>query len=105
MVKKRLTDIGLGEFCLELHSGKTADKSEIVRKIENTLSLKYEFDQTRFNTDGDTITDYRNTLKQPLAALHKKRGLGVSVYEGIVNYLNNASAPELVNIESTFYDN
>jgi len=105
VVKKRLTDIGLGEFCLELHSGKTADKGEIVRKIENTLSLKYEFDQTRFNTDGDTIVDYRNTLKQPLAALHKKRGLGVSVYEGIVNYLNNATAPELVNIESTFYDN
>ncbi len=105
VVKKRLTDIGLGEFCLELHSGKTADKGEIVRKIENTLSLKYEYDQSRFNTDGETITEYRNTLKQPLYALHKKRGLGVSVYEGIVNYLNNASAPELVNIESTFYDN
>ena len=105
VVKKRLTDIGLGEFCLELHSGKTADKAEIVRKIENTLSLRYEFDATKFNADGDTISDYRDTLKQPLYALHKKRGLGVSVYEGIVNYLNNAAAPELVNIESTFYDN
>ena len=105
VVKKRLTDIGLGEFCLELHSGKTADKAEIVRKIENTLSLTCEFDATRFNTDGDAITDYRDTLKQPLKALHKKRGLGVSVYEGIVNYLNNSAAPELVNIESTFYDN
>ena len=105
VVKKRLNDIGIGEFCLELHSGKTVDKGEIVRTIENTLSLSSEFDQTKFNADGEAIAEYRDTLYQPLYALHKKRGLGVSVYEGIVNYLSNASAPELVNIESTFYDN
>lgn len=105
VVKKRLGDVGIGEFCLELHSGKTVDKGEIVRSIENTLSLKSEYDQTKFNADGEAIGEYRDTLYQPLYALHKKRGLGVSVYEGIVNYLSNASAPELVNIESTFYDN
>lgn len=105
VVKKRLNEIGIGEFCLELHSGKTVDKSEIVRSIENTLSLKSEYDQTRFRADGEAIAEYRDTLYQPLYALHKKRGLGVSVYEGIVNYLANSSAPELVNIESTFYDN
>ncbi len=105
VVKKRLTDIGIGEFCLELHSGKTVDKGEIVRSIENTLSLKSEYDQTKFTADGEAISEYRDTLYQPLYALHKKRGLGVSVYEGIVNYLSNAAAPELVNIESTFYDN
>lgn len=105
VVKKRLGDVGIGEFCLELHSGKTVDKGEIVRSIENTLSLKSEYDETKFNADGEAIGEYRDTLYQPLYALHKKRGLGVSVYEGIVNYLSNASAPELVNIESTFYDN
>ena len=105
VVKKRLNDIGIGEFCMELHSGKTVDKSEIVRSIENTLALKSEYDEERFITDGETISEYRDTLYQPLYALHKKRGLGVSVYAGIVNYLSNASAPELVNIESTFYDN
>ncbi|MDE6790511.1 MAG: DUF4011 domain-containing protein, partial [Clostridia bacterium] len=105
VVKKRLNDIGIGEFCLELHSGKTVDKGEIVRSIENTLSLKSEYDETKFTADGDAIREYRDTLHQPLYALHKKRGLGVSVYDGIVNYLQNAAAPELVNIESTFYDN
>ncbi|MGN0803923.1 MAG: DUF4011 domain-containing protein, partial [Candidatus Coproplasma sp.] len=104
VVKKRLDEIGIGEFCLELHSGKV-DKGELVRKIENTLSLRSEYDDSKFISDGETIKEYRDTLAQPLDALHKKRGLGVSVYEGIVNYLANASAPELVNIESTFYDN
>lgn len=104
VVKKRLDELGLGDFCLELHSGK-ADKGEIVRSIENTLALKSIYDDTRFRADGETIKEYRDTLSRPLKALHKKRGLGVSVYQGIVNYLSNASAPELVNIESTFYDN
>ncbi len=104
VVKKRLNDINIGEFCMELHSGK-ADKSEIVRSIENTLQLRYEYDNSRFVTDTERIKEFRDTLSTPLRALHKKRGLGVSVYEGIVNYLANASAPELVNIESTFYDN
>ena len=105
VVKNRLTEIGIGEFCLELHSGKTVDKGEIVRSIENTLSLKSEYDESKFVADGETISGYRDTLYQPLYALHKRRGLGVSVYDGIVNYLANAGAPELVNIESTFYDN
>ncbi|MGN0807647.1 MAG: DUF4011 domain-containing protein [Candidatus Coproplasma sp.] len=104
VVKKRLNEIGIGEFCLELHSGK-ADKGEVVRSIENTLSLKLSYDDSRFKADCESVKEYRDTLSRPLKALHKKRGLGFSVYQGIINYLANSSAPELVNIESTFYDN
>lgn len=105
VVKKRLSEVGVGEFCLELHSGKTIDKGEIARSIENTLSLKDDYDDGAFLSDDEKIAEDRNVLKQPLTALHKKRGLGISVYEGIIGYLRNQTAPELVNIESTFYDN
>ncbi|MGN0813822.1 MAG: DUF4011 domain-containing protein [Candidatus Coproplasma sp.] len=104
VVKKRLTEIGIADFCLELHSGKAADKAEIIRGIENTLALKDEFTDEKFISDAQKIEEDRGILKQPLAALHKKRRLGVSVYEGILYYLQNKNAPELVNIESTFYD-
>lgn len=104
VVKKRLNEIGLGEFCLELHSGKSTDKTEIVRSIENTLSLTAELDSEKFNLAAENILNTRQSLKKPLTALHKKRRLGVSVYEGILYYLQNKNAPELVNIESTFYD-
>ncbi|MBD5632601.1 MAG: DUF4011 domain-containing protein [Clostridia bacterium] len=104
VVKKRLVEIGIGEFCLELHSGKTADKSEIIRNIENTLQLSADNDGEKFKAAGEKISDLRDTLRAPLDALHKKRRLGVSVYGGIVYYLQNKDAPELVNIESTFYD-
>lgn len=104
VVKKRLVEIGIGEFCMELHSGKSADKNEIIRNIENTLSLTAEPDDDKFTATGERITETRSALRAPLAALHKKRRLGVSVYEGIVYYLQNKDAPELLNIESTFYD-
>ncbi len=104
VVKKRLCDIGIGEFCLELHSGKSADKGEIIRNIENTMSLTATADGEKFSGAGERIKEVRKSLKAPLDALHKKRRLGVSVYEAIVYYLQNKSAPELVNIETTFYD-
>ena len=104
VVKKRLAGIGLGDFCLELHSGKTINKGEIIRSIENTLAFSSDFDGGAFEATAERIKDIRRTLKEPLFALHRKRRLGVSVYEGIVNYLKNKSAPDLVNIESNFYD-
>ena len=104
VVKKRLSEIGIGDFCLELHSGKTADKSEIIRNIENTLALSGVNDSEKFVDTAAKIKDVREKLRAPLAALHKKRRLGVSVYEGIVYYLQNKSAPELMDIETTFYD-
>jgi hypothetical protein len=104
VVMKRLQDIGIGDFCMELHSGKTTDKSEIVRSIESTLSLVAEKDNDKFQATGEKIVDIRKSLSDPFVALHKKRRLGVSVYEGIIYYLQNKNAPELVNIESTFYD-
>lgn len=104
VVKKRLCDIGIGEFCLELHSGKSADKSEILRSIENTLGLTCGDDGDKFSSCAEHIKETRETLRAPLEALHKKRRLGVSVYEGIVYYLKNKSAPDLLNIETTFYD-
>lgn len=104
VVKKRLCDIGIGEFCLELHSGKSADKTEVVRNIENTLSLAGSYDVERFRSVGEKIALTRGNLRAPLEALHKKRRLGVSVYESILYYLQNRNAPELVNIETTFYD-
>ncbi len=104
VVQKRLSDIGIGDFCLELHSGKSYDKSEIVRHINETLALTGSADGEKFLAEAAKIKDVREKLRAPLEALHKKRRLGVSVYEGIVYYLQNKSAPDLMNIETTFYD-
>jgi len=104
VVKKRLDGIGIGEFCLELHSGKT-DKSDVLRRMEETLTLAgKETAQEGFVTRAREIVTLREELKAPMLALHKKRRLGISVYEGILLYLKNKSAPDVLDIESAFYD-
>lgn len=103
VVKKRLDSIGLGDFCLELHSNKV-DKSVILHNLETTLSLKSEEKNPDFAIKGELIETIRRELNEPVNALHKKRRLGVSIYEAILIYLMNKNAPDVLDIESTFYD-
>ncbi len=111
VVKKRLDAIGIGDFCMELHASKT-DKGEFVKKIENTLSLaqggnqaeEENFSEADYTQSADGISELKKLINSPLSALHKKRRLGVSVYEALLIYLKNKNAPEILNIESTFYD-
>ncbi len=103
VVKKRLDSIGIGEFCLELHSNKT-DKSDVVRRMESTLALTAEEPVSGFERSAEEIIALREELKAPMLALHKKRRLGVSVYQAMLLYLQNKSAPDILDIESSFYD-
>ena len=103
VVKKRLDSIGIGEFCLELHSNKT-DKTDVLRRIEQTLALAKEEDVSGFSERAKELVALREELKAPMRALHEKRRLGISVYQAILLYLKNKSAPDILDIESSFYD-
>lgn len=103
VVKKRLDSIGLGEFCLELHSNKT-NKTEVIQKLQNTLGLAGAQEKVVLGETSNNIARLKTELNEPLEALHKKRRLGVSVYEALMICLKNKNAPSIMNIESTFYD-
>ncbi|MBE7079996.1 MAG: DUF4011 domain-containing protein [Clostridiales bacterium] len=103
VVKKRLDSLGLGDFCLELHSNKT-NKTEVLQKLQNTLALAGAQEQVRLDETAVSIARLKNEIAEPMEALHKKRRLGVSVYEALLICLQNKNAPTIMNIESTFYD-
>ncbi len=103
VVKKRLDSLGLGDFCLELHSNKT-NKSDVLQKLTTTLSLAGETEKVRLSEKSRAITQLREDLSAPMVALHKKRKLGLSIYEALLVCLKNKSAPDIMNIESSFYD-
>ena len=103
VVKKRLDSIGLGDFCLEVHSNKL-DKAELLKKLDATLSLSCAQEVSEFAAKGEQIEELRRSLNAPVSALHRKRRLGVSLYEGILIYEKNKNAPDVLDIESTFYD-
>lgn len=104
VVRKRLTDIGIGEFCLEFTTGKPADKSALITSLQSTLDLKNAEYTDTFAEDGRKIEEVRGALSRPYSALHKKRTIGASVYDGILYYFRNRKSSDLMNIESTFYD-
>ena len=102
VVKKRLDTIGIGEFCLELHSNKT-DKSDVLRRFESTLALA-KAALPALSEKAKELSILRDELKAPMQGLHAKRRLGISVYQAILGYLQNKSAPDVMDIESSFYD-
>ena len=59
------------------------------------FSLAAEQDDPDFESKNEQIGEVRKTLNEPIMALHKKRRLGVSVYEGILIYLKNKNADEV----------
>ncbi|MGI0480093.1 hypothetical protein ACN4EE_04805 [Geminocystis sp. CENA526] len=79
VVQRRLDGIGLGNFCLELHS------SDVNRK-QVVESLMASFNQQRLSkVDASELLADLEEIKRKLAdypiALHEKQSLGLSMYE------------------------
>src|SRR5665648_781072 len=81
VVKKRLAEAGLADFCLTLHSYK-ANKKEILNQLAKTLTLQ------RISVREDAIyklsvlEERRNTINEYQEQLHTKVApLNVSIYE------------------------
>ncbi len=103
VVHRRLQNIGLGDFCLELHSNK-ANKTVVLSHIINTLSLADTTTEQDLEEKAQEIAVPLEKLAKELAALHRKRYLGFSLYEAILNYFDNEDAPDCLNIDSIFYE-
>lgn len=102
VVKKRLDSLGIGEFCLELHSNKT-DRADVVKRIESTLALTSS-EEISLAERAQELAHLREELRRPMEALHRKRRLGISVYQALLLYLQSKDAPDILDIESSFYD-
>lgn len=79
VVKRRLDDRGLGDFCLELHSHK-ANKREVAAELGRCLGLGPE---RVANGDADLaeLADVRTQLNAYVAELHRDRTpLGMSAF-------------------------
>lgn len=74
VVYRRLCAVGLGEFCLELHSTK-ANKRSVMQDLRNTLDAslqRVEISETstqRLPVVRELLTNYINAVHQPYGAL------------------------------------
>jgi hypothetical protein len=102
VVKKRLDEVGIGGFCLELHSNKT-DKNEVTGRLLNNLELEKTAKNPEFRQKSDEIKKLRAEQNKIIAAIHKKGGI-CSIYDAMTRYSENADAADNLVIEHGFYE-
>ncbi len=81
VVYKRLSEVGLAHFCLELHSSK-ANKQQVVAELKRSLDENLIPRKLPSIHEFEQMTVYREALNGYVTALHEKRPyLQRSVYE------------------------
>jgi len=81
VVYKRLSEVGLAHFCLEMHSSK-ANKQQVVAELKRSLDETLVPRKLPSNHEFERLTEYRDALNDYVTALHKQRPyLHCSVYE------------------------
>ena len=85
VVHSRLENIGLGAFCLELHSNKSK-KSDVLKQFERTLEVpKYQIN-ANFAEEAKRLDNRKLELGKYINQLHKKFKIGWSLF-GTISYL------------------
>lgn len=92
VVQKRLTKIGLGPFCLELHSNK-ARKRDVLEQLERTLELGRIAPPGGFEAKVLLLQQEKDELNEVMNQLHMQRPCGYSLYELVGLYESYSGGP------------
>ncbi len=87
VVQKRLSDIGLAPFCLELHSNKSK-KSTILEQLRITTEIVKKTAPDNFDLESNRLHSLRSELSQYVNLLHNRQVAGISLYDAIYRYCN-----------------
>jgi len=89
VVHKRLDDIGLGPFCLELHSAK-ASKSAVLEQLGRSLKAANRYTTEEWERCAQEIGRLRADLNGLVDALHRRHGNGLTVHQAIGTCLEHS---------------
>jgi len=82
VVYRRLRDVGLGHFCLELHSSK-ARKLDVLQQLGRAWESKGSIDANQWRREADKLKAMRDQLNSFVSQLHCKRHNGLTAYRAI----------------------
>jgi very-short-patch-repair endonuclease len=80
VVRKRLSDINLGAYCLEVHSDK-ARKTEVIEQLKAPLAVNITRVQAKWQATSDSLGKTRSRLNEYVEALHHRYPCELSIYE------------------------
>lgn len=88
VVKNRLTELGLGDFCLQI-ANPNAAKANVLDQLGSLLDLAQTENAQDFNRVADEVLEERKKLNNILKNLRDINGFFMSPYEAIITYLEN----------------
>ncbi|WZL90623.1 DUF4011 domain-containing protein [Salinimicrobium sp. 3283s] len=100
VVYRRLQEIGIGPFCLELHS-KKSEKKEVVKSFYNALEFNSEPLNGEWNQVSEELKTSRDGLNNYFRELHEVSPSGISAYKAFGLASRNPNMPKVdLNFES-----
>ena len=84
VVQKRLEKIGIGAFCLEMHSNK-ATKTHFLSQMEQALEVAHRQSPAEYAQLSQRLFEQRKQLIAYMDALHKPAQDGLSLYDCITS--------------------
>ncbi|MBD5460842.1 MAG: DUF4011 domain-containing protein, partial [Lachnospiraceae bacterium] len=94
VVRKRLEGIGIGPFCLELHSNKSR-KKDVLEQLRQAAEVTKLVSAHAFADQADRIAGMRAELDVYAERLHRVLPCGKSLHQLIDAYEDEKSAPDI----------
>ncbi len=101
VVQKRLDKIGIGDFCLELHSNKSKKKA-VLEQLRKASEVTKSKSRRTFAQKAEMLSELRHELDIYAGALHRRQPCGKSLYHLINDYQANINYPELPAFDEDF---
>jgi very-short-patch-repair endonuclease len=92
VVHRRLNDIGLGPFCLELHSSKSK-KTEVLQQLGSSLGISGQRTADDWGREAERLALLRQELNGLVDALHREYPNGLTVFEATGTCISHIGAP------------
>lgn len=94
VVYRRLREVGLGEFCLELHSNK-ARKLDVLAQLQKSWEAQGSIDPEIWRAEAQRLKKLRDQLNVYVERLHFRHSNGMTIYEAIGRVVDSDDVPAL----------
>jgi very-short-patch-repair endonuclease len=94
VVYRRLREVGLGEFCLELHSNK-ARKLDVLAQLAKSWDAQGSVDQVAWQAEAQRLKKIRDELSAYVERLHHRHANGWTIYGAIGRVVGGNALPQL----------
>lgn len=94
VVYRRLREVGLGDFCLELHSNKSR-KLDVLGQLQKSWDSHGEVDADAWAAKAGELGRLREQLSAYVQRLHRRHANGWSIYRAIGAVSGGAALPAL----------